>query len=336
METKSKRFSFAGLTSLTRSFSFSGTSAKPVLAEEPPAVDVESVKRTAEADRRTTEVDRRPLEIDRRKLRDKKSQSLFIRSFRSPTKAGVVKEDKSKTQYDPAEAAQTNSSDVRSSIRRSLSAVVYASPHLNSRHEKDSPRMSGLVPVLVTPGMSDSHGGIVMDDPKQHLVEAEIKLPKRKTMEYDNTLVLMPDNRDTALTIVWQGYGYTINSSAATSLTTHILGSDPWTDRDKTQEALEGRFEGEVWTSYRGLIHPLHLFTPLPNSDASQDKGAWEGLSVTELRQYYDNYGSMMLKIREARMAEQQRYYHDLQLKGHVEDDWMIPEVSQPETNITE
>ncbi|KAI9032832.1 hypothetical protein CLU79DRAFT_728221 [Phycomyces nitens] len=321
METKSKRFSFAGLTSLTRSFTFSGTSAKPVVAEQPVVVDIE-------ATRRTTEAERRPLEIDRRKLRDKKSQSLFVKSFRTPK--GAIKEDKAKTQYDPAEAVQTNSSEVRSSIRRSLSAVVYASPHLNSRHEKNAPRMSGLVPVLVTPEMSDSHGGIVMDDPDKPASEPEIKKPKKKTMEYDNTLVLMPDNRDTALTIVWQGYGYTIASTAATSLTTHILGSDPWTDRDKTQEALEGRFEGEIWTSYRGLIHPLHLFKPLEDSE---EKGAWEGLSVTELRQYFDNYGSMMLKIREARMAEQQKDYH-VEFKNLAEEERIIP-TNQPETGVT-
>jgi hypothetical protein len=80
-------------------------------------------------------------------------------------------------------------------------------------------------------------------------------------------------------------------------------------------------FEKEIWESYRGLIHPLHLFK---ESDDVMNRGRWAGLGVSELRRYYDNYGSMMLKIRETRMLEQQQNYQTL---GQVKNEWIIPEI---------
>lgn len=264
METKQKRFSFNGFSSLSRSFSLSSKQPK-----EQPVNRLGATKR------------------------DQKTQSLYIKSFRKP-----------ETTYDKSEAVQQNSKDIRNTIRRSLSAVLYASPHSSSTKTSSSDggnenTSNTLVPVLVTPGLSDSVGGIMLETPTQSKEEEDKekakereKEKKKKVVEYDNSMDIM--RSDGKATVVWQGYGYVLNSE---------------------HEGLEDDFEPEVWDAYRGLIHPLHLFNSMEER--------WQELSVTELRRYYDNYGSMMLKIREARMTQQQRQYKS----SSINSEWIIPRI---------
>lgn len=117
------------------------------------------------------------------------------------------------------------------------------------------------------------------------------------------------------MTILWQGYGYTVEDNK-TEVASEMLVAD---NTKETPQDLEARFEKDVWESYRGLVHPLHLF--LEKTDDVLDRGRWAGLSVTELRRYYDNYGSMMLKIRENRMIKQQQQYH---YRPDVKNEWII------------
>ncbi|KAI8876074.1 hypothetical protein K501DRAFT_145324, partial [Backusella circina FSU 941] len=225
-----------------------------------------------------------PSPVVRPTKREQKTQSLYIKSFRKP-----------ETTYDKSEAVQQNSKDIRNTIRRSLSAVLYASPHSKtSSSDGGSENTSNtLVPVLVTPELSDSVGGIMLETPtKQEEEQEEKKKKKKKVVEYDNSMDIM--RSDGKATIVWQGYGYVLNNE---------------------QEGLEDDFEPEIWEEYRGLIHPLHLFNSMEER--------WQELSVTELRRYYDNYGSMMLKIRETRMIEQQRQYKS----SSINSDWIIPRI---------
>lgn len=289
---KSKRFSFAGFSSgLSRSLSFSsGTKVKkedeilPSL-EKPIGISQE----------------------EQRKLkRAQKSKSLYIKSFNKKTTTPT-------TQYDASEAVQSNSKEIRSSIRRSLSAVLYASPHLTD--DDDKSYSSKLVPILVTPELSDSVGGILIDDGSKNKVKnneekaIEVK-KKKKPVEYDNSLEVFSKDGDT--TIIWQGYGYIITKEGQEEVGSELMRDD-----------LESRFEKEIWNSYRGLIHPLHLF----KEDSEQEvikRGRWAGLSVTELQRYYDNYGSMLLKIRETRMLEQQKQYQHLL---NVKKEWIIPNI---------
>ena len=287
METiKPKRFSFAGFSSgLSRSLSFSNgvKSAKPdEKTPQPQAVDEEQKKLK----------------------RAQKSKSLYIKSFNKKTPDTPT--------YDVSEAAQTNGKEIRNTIRRSLSAVLYASPH--STMEDGSNK---LVPVLVTPGLSESVGGILIDDGTRNKVTSEktkeqIK-PKKKSVEYDNTLIVEEEGNKT--TIIWQAYGYSFTKQDQEEVSSELLMKD-----------LELRFEKEVWESYRGLIHPLHLFEEMSHTEEILNRGRWAGLTVTELRGYYDNYGSMMLKIRENRMREQQEKY---QTSTQVNNEWIIPITNQ-------
>ncbi|KAI8644517.1 hypothetical protein BD408DRAFT_329106, partial [Parasitella parasitica] len=245
---KSKRFSFAGFSSsLSRSLSFGGPAAPHQSA------DAKATKRA------------------------QKSKSLYMKSFKKVD----TKEPPIKATYDASEAVQSNSKDVRNSIRRSLSAVIYASPHKGEGDNK-------LVPVLVTPDLSESVGGILVND-KPAQEENKTTASKADSTEYDNTLEVFysqkQEENDKSVTILWQGYGYMYDNKG-----------------DSTLEELQQRFEKDVWTTYCGLIHPLHLV-------ADDNERNWEDLSVNELRQYYDNYGSMMLKIRESRMLKQQKQY---------------------------
>ncbi|CEP08115.1 hypothetical protein [Parasitella parasitica] len=262
---KSKRFSFAGFSSsLSRSLSFGGVSkTESATPQQQPAEDDDAAVKPSK--------------------RAQKSKSLYIKSFK---KVGT-KEPPIKTTYDASEAVQSNSKDVRNSIRRSLSAVIYASPHGGEGENK-------LVPILVTPDLSDSVGGILVKDDSGGggTVEKEDKA-KGNTTEYDNSLDVFysqkKDENDKSVTILWQGYGYIFDNK-----------------RESTLEELQQCFEKDVWSTYCGLIHPLHLVV-VDDDDAERK---WQNLSVNELRQYYDNYGSMMLKIRESRMLKQQKQYY--------------------------
>ncbi|KAG2197186.1 hypothetical protein INT46_005161 [Mucor plumbeus] len=260
---KSKRFSFAGFSSsLSRSLSFGGGNGH-----------TKSTTTTAEDDTTTLQPPQSQPDTKANR-RAQKSKSLYIKSFK---KVGTS-EPQIKTTYDASEALQSNGKEVRSSIRRSLSAVLYASPHGGEGENK-------LVPILVTPGLSESTGGVLIND--KPTVTVEEKPIKKKSTEYDNTLEVFESTKtekNDSVTIFWQGYGYMLDNKG-----------------DATIEELQQRFEKEVWASYRGLIHPVHLVV--------EDENKWDGLTVTELRQYYDNYGSMMLKIRESRMLKQQKQY---------------------------
>ncbi|KAG2214386.1 hypothetical protein INT47_000942 [Mucor saturninus] len=291
--TKSKRFSFAGFSSgLSRSLSFSsGTKVK---------------KEEVVAAKDSNQEELRKLS------RAQKSKSLYVKSFNKKTPA---------TQFDASEAVQSNSKEIRSSIRRSLSAVLYASPHST---DDDKSYSNKLVPVLVTPGLSESLGGILIDDGSKNKMmnnekTTEKSVKKKRPVEYDNSLEIVSEDKET--TIIWQGYGYTITAEGQEEVSSEMI----------TETDLESRFEKEIWKSYCGLIHPLHLFQELNDEQEVVNRGRWAGLSVTELRRYFDNYGSMLLKIRESRMLEQQKHYQCL---DNVKKEWIIPDITN-NTNIT-
>ncbi|KAI8997745.1 hypothetical protein BDB01DRAFT_707482, partial [Pilobolus umbonatus] len=263
---KTKRFSFAGFSSsLSRSLSF--TSNKSALNEQ----------KVIPADK----------EQDRNK-RTQKTKSLYIMSFKRPES----KSSKEKRSFDISEAYQSNKKEVHSSIARSLSSVIYASPQGTKGEGTNK-----LVPVLVTSELSESVGGILLADAP---VQAEIKPKKKKIVEYDNTLEIYSTNTTKHLIISWQGYGYKINIDKKREIYSGLLATTP---EEEVVETLNSNYEKEIWEHYKGLIHPLHLFKERAEVEG---KGKWAGLSVPELIQYYDNYGSMMLKIREARMKQQQ------------------------------
>lgn len=295
---KPKRFSFAGFSSgLSRSLSF--TSGTKLKNEE---IHTNTVEKQPVATTTTDET-----EAERKLKRAQKSKSLYIKSFHK----------KAPTQYDASEAAQKNSKEIRSSIRRSLSAVLYASPHSTDDDEKSY--SSKLVPVLVTPELSDSVGGFLIDDGSKNKIKnneqdmtitEEKTKKKKKSMEYDNSLEVF-STKDGDTTIIWQGYGYTITPEQ----------DEVRSELDKVD--LETCFEKNVWDAYRGLIHPLHLFQEQSEQEIVK-RGRWAGLTVTELRRYFDNYGSMLLKIRESRMLEQQRHYQHLL---NVKNEWIIPDI---------
>ncbi|KAI8144715.1 hypothetical protein BJV82DRAFT_512741 [Fennellomyces sp. T-0311] len=261
----SKRFSFASFSLFKSSSPAVETGNTPSPAsQQPPSEDDDA----------------------RRRRRREKSQSLYVQSFRHLTPK------KSQTQYDPAEATQANRKEIRSTIRRSLSAVLYATPQKTDSQKSSS--SAGLVPVLVTQELSDRHGGMIMSEQKE-----EEQPKKKQPVEYDNTLDIMPEKDQ--LVIIWQGYGYTHSAQ----------------DVHAAKAKLDDSFEKEVWTEYRGLIHPLHLF-----QDQNEDD-KWAALSVDELRRYFDNYGSMLLKLRDASMMRQQKQYLVMDSK---KDDWLLPQ----------
>lgn len=300
---KPKRFSFSGFsTSLSRSLSFNSKPKDTSLPTPPPE---EQQATTAEE-----------LEEQRRNRRAQKSKSLYVKSFRK----SVQSDSSVNKSFDASEATQTNSKEVRSAIRRSLSAVLYASPHSSSSSRSET--TSKLVPILVTPGLSDSVGGILIDDgstPLSKTIEVAAvtaETTKKKPVEYDNRLEVFCNKKNDAVTILWQGYGYTVDDDKK-EVASEMLVVDK---TEETPQDLEARFEKDVWESYCGLVHPLHLFLE-KEQDAVLDRGRWAGLSVTELRRYYDNYGSMMLKIRENRMIKQQGQYH---CRSDVKKEWII------------
>lgn len=319
---KSKRFSFAGFSSgLSRSLSFSNhTKSKKEDVSNSQGLGTPQQQAAVAGENE---------EEHRRNRRAQKSKSLHIKSFDRKPSATATATTTSK--YDAAEAKQSNGKEIRNSIRRSLSAVLYASPHSSQEEGKGSGKTNNLVPVLVTPGLSDSVGGILIDDGTKNKVMEENKeklsvdKKKKKSVEYDNSLEVFSSKDDKSTTIVWQGYGYTISKEGQEEVASEMITDDVVQD-------LESRFEKEIWESYRGLIHPLHLFQ---ESDMEIiRRGRWAGLSVNELRRYYDNYGSMMLKIRETRMLEQQKHYQQLHA-AEIKNEWIIPNVSSKQNNIS-
>jgi hypothetical protein len=308
---KPKRFSFSGFgTSLSRSLSFNKT--KDTSLPTPPSEEQQEAA----------------AEEQRRNRRAQKSKSLYVKSFRK----SVESDSSAKKSFDASEATQTNSKEVRSAIRRSLSAVLYASPHSSSSSPSET--TNKLVPILVTPGLSDSVGGILIDDGSTPLAKtteaagatatATAETKKKKPVEYDNRLEVFCNKNNDAVTILWQGYGYTIEEDDNKEVASEMLVEKI----EETPQDLEARFEKDVWESYRGLVHPLHLFLE-KTEDTVMNRGRWAGLSVTELRRYYDNYGSMMLKIRQNRMIKQQEQYH---CSSGVKKEWIIT-IPEGETN---
>lgn len=281
---KQKRFSFAGFSStLSRSLLFSS-------GEQKSQDDSKGSKRA------------------------QKSRSLYVKSFQKPV------EEKVAASCNETGAIQFNGKEVRNSIRRSLSAVIYAAPQTNDKQEEKDNK---LVPVLVTSNLSESVGGILIDDSnlrKQKEGVEGIDKKKKKTVEYDNTLDIFPESSEKgAIVVLWQGYCYTININENDPVASELLHKDK-NELKRLTEDLKRKFENEIWQSYHGLIHPLHLFREKDDKEQIIEHGRWNGLSVEELRRYYDNYGSMMLKIRESRMIEQQRHYHCL---PNAEKEWI-------------
>ncbi|KAI7852673.1 hypothetical protein BDC45DRAFT_513158 [Circinella umbellata] len=325
----SKRFSFAGFSLFNKSnnntnnFDSKNTTTSPVeenKSQPPSAPSQEDVSNDDERKRRR---------------RAQKSQSLYLQSFRNLT-SNNNKSRPTSTQYDPAEVQQANHKEVRSSIRRSLSAVLYATPQ--SKQQQQSGGSAGLVPVLVTQDLSDRHGGMITSDDIEKKQEQTVKKKKEKSVEYDNTLDIIADDKENQLVIIWQGYGYLHSmkkkdkeeggeeqqQQQEEEQQKELADKD--VSLDNTKENLDNRFEKEIWSGYRGLVHPLHLFQDNPE-DETETQEKWAALSVDELRRYFDNYGSMLLKLRDASMKRQQRQY--LVMNDKTKEDWIIPQANE-------
>lgn len=327
----SKRFSFAGFSSgLSRSLSFSNSSS---VKKEEPIVSFKTPDTSAATPQQKNKQEAAAEEL-RKSRRAQKSKSLYIKSFNrkssTPDETAVTVSSK----YDASEVKQSNSKEIRNSIRRSLSAVLYASPHVTDDDNGEKSYSNKLVPILVTPGLSESVGGILIDDGTKNKIkdnqtkaeqEEQKKKSKKPPVEYDNSLEVI--TKEDTTTIIWQGYGYMIKKDGERE----EVASEMITEEGE----LENRFEKEVWSSYCGLIHPLHLFKEPEGEreDIVVKRGRWAGLTVTELRCYYDNYGSMMLKIREARMLEQQKKYQGLSSDDAVKNEWIIPNIDAVATS---
>lgn len=293
---KAKRFSFAGF------FSKKQEPSSPITQQQhqpPPSTDNNTATQEKKQQRRA-----------------QKTQSLYIQSFRHRFSTPSSKPTCS--QYDPSEVQQSNPKEIRNTIRRSLSAVMYATPQkqreevatTTTTQEKNNTSSSSepgkLVPILVTEGLFDQHSGMIVSAEPETLPTEKRRVP----VEYDNTLDVL-DNKDGTSLVVWQGYGYVIKEE------------EPKTEDKEEQEndhasssSLTWSFDKEVWSEYRGLIHPLHLV-----QEDNDDR--WKALTVTELKRYYDNYGSMLLRLREACMKRQQTQY--LAMEGKAKTEWLIP-----------
>ncbi|KAL1933858.1 hypothetical protein VTP01DRAFT_7948 [Rhizomucor pusillus] len=201
----------------------------------------------------------------------------------------------------------TDQFKIRNTIRRSLSAILYAPPQRSSNDEdkSSSGAAASLVPVLVTADVSDK---IIADsaERKPEPINANNKQRKAPPVEYDNTLDVVVANKDDQqqeqLTLIWQGYGFICSRQ-------ELVPS-----MDKA--TLMNSYESQVWSEYRGLVHPLHLF-----EDAADER--WSALTVSELQKYFNNYGSMLLKLRDASMRRQQQQYITM---GPAASEWIIPQ----------
>lgn len=281
---KAKRFSFAGF------FSKKQEPSSPITQPNPPPSTDNTIATQEKKQQR----------------RAQKTQSLYIQSFRHRFSTPSSKPTCS--QYDPSEVQQTNSKEIRNTIRRSLSAVMYATPQKQreevTTQEKNNTSSSSepgkLVPILVTEGLFDQHSGMIVSAEPETLPTEKRRVP----VEYDNTLDVL-DNKDGTSLIVWQGYGYVINDVHENK-----------EEDNNASSSLTASFDKEVWSEYRGLIHPLHLV-----QEDNDDR--WKALTVKELKRYYDNYGSMLLKLREACMKRQQTQY--LAMEGKAKTEWLIP-----------
>jgi hypothetical protein len=197
---------------------------------------------------------------------------------------------------------KSHTQHIKKTIRRSLSVIMYANPASSSADTEKS----HLVPVLVTPNVADPM--ILMEEKKKE--PPVVKKGPKRILEYDNTIMIEPGKED--VLILWQGYGYTLENSATSSCRTSSSSSDDSDTMPPTPTTepplLSGAphldtFDHDRWSTYQGLIHPLHLFDLDPSI-------CWPALTVAELRKYYDNYGSMMLKQREWRQQQQTLQYH--------------------------
>ncbi|KAI9302118.1 hypothetical protein BJ944DRAFT_270416 [Cunninghamella echinulata] len=242
------------------------------------------------------------------KKRQERTQSLYIK----PTK---ISEDelpkKSHTQH------------IKKTIRRSLSVIMYATPLPSpptsaSASPKES--QNHLVPVLVTSKVVDEDPSMLLSPPPlppsstispsttTTTTNTPLSSSKKPCLEYDNTMIielLSPkkkedvedEKKDDDLLLLWQGYGFIMPSK---------ITSDNDINNNNTlvldEASLMASFEKDIWSTYKGLIHPVHLIDLNEND-------RWKHLSVMELKRYYDNYGSMMLKQREWRKEQQCLHY---------------------------
>ncbi|ORZ08196.1 hypothetical protein BCR42DRAFT_455727 [Absidia repens] len=280
------------------------------------------------------------------KRRPEKTQSLYIKPSSPPLTPSEASQAPRQSFQDEL-PKKSHTQHIKKTIRRSLSVIMYANPGNSSTQQDEK---SHLVPVLVTPNVADpmmlmekkTPAPIVSDSPPSSpslppVTKAVKKQPKR-ILEYDNTIIIEPltrksteeaNNKDSSdkedILILWQGYGYTLeqqpslSSSPSSSLPSSPLSpSSPLLSSSSSsssssleQEPIEPRpsrprleaFDEDRWAGYQGLIHPLFLF----DLDEQQ---CWDALTVAELRRYYDNYGSMMLKQREWRQQQQTLQYH--------------------------
>ncbi|KAI8988014.1 hypothetical protein BDF20DRAFT_853332 [Mycotypha africana] len=100
--------------------------------------------------------------------------------------------------------------------------------------------------------------------------------------------------------IVWQGYAF--------------QWKEQQHDNTITPAYMKLHYEKDVWELYKGLIHPLHIFhdelwTNHPHGKQDEQvevaSDIWSQLTVKELRQYFNNYGSLLLKLHESRLQQQ-------------------------------
>ncbi|KAI8344265.1 hypothetical protein BC941DRAFT_507833 [Chlamydoabsidia padenii] len=234
----------------------------------------------------------------RRRL--EKTQSMYIKP--SPTSPPLIPSAASQAprqSFQEELPKKSHTQHIKKTIRRSLSVIMYANPSSSDENKK-----SHLVPVLVTPNVADPM--ILMEEKKKEEPVRKTSGPKR-ILEYDNTVTIEPGKED--VLILWQGYGYTLGNSATLSGRTSSSSDDSSMPPTPTATGMPSSvpyldsFDQDRWANYKGLIHPLHLF------DLDEDI-CWSALTVTELRRYYDNYGSMMLKQRKWRQQQQTLQYH--------------------------
>lgn len=226
-----------------------------------------------------------------------KSKRFSLPSFRKRKEAPVQEEKVAAT----TPTSPTDQFKIRNTIRRSLSAILYAPPQRNSLDTTNGGGAASLVPVLVTADVSDK----IITESAERKPEQELKKKPKRPVEYDNTLDII-DSKNDELTLIWQGYGFICS--------TRQEGLVPSMDK----ETLMNLYENQVWSEYRGLVHPLHLF-----EDATDER--WSALTVSELQKYYNNYGSMLLKLRDASMRRQQQQYIAM---GPAASEWIIPQTT--------
>ncbi|CAO3652511.1 unnamed protein product [Cunninghamella echinulata] len=190
-----------------------------------------------------------------------------------------------------------------------------------------------LVPVLVTSKVVDEDPSILLSPPSlpppppsssssstisptttTTTTNTPISSSKKPCLEYDNTMIiesLSPkkkddvenEKKDNDLLLLWQGYGFIMPSKITNDDNDNANNDNNDNNTLVLDEtSLMASFEKDIWSTYKGLIHPVHLIDLNEND-------RWKHLSVMELKRYYDNYGSMMLKQREWRKEQQCLHY---------------------------